>query len=240
MDNFKKTQERLFKMEKLATIGMVARGVAHDMNNKLAAIITTVQMELQYRKDPDPELQESLELIHEATKECRDLLQKLFKYSSRVSKVESDEIVDFEEIVDCVVSLLKYRLDEWGIKVECDFKVSTPLRIYSDELIHLFMHLILNAVDAIRKKGRAGGIIRIQIEENQTGFVMKIKDNGEGVSESVIPSLFEPSGSTSENRAGLDLSIVQRVVRKYNGDIKVKSTIDTGSEFTVHLPKAPC
>lgn len=231
-----RSQERLFEIEKLATIGMVARGVAHDMNNKLAAIMTTVQMELQYRKDADPELQESLKLIHEATTQCRELIQNLFKYSSRVSNVKSNEVIDFKDVIDCVGSLLKYRLDEWGIKIETDFKMSTPFRAYPDECIHLFMHLILNAADAIRKKG-SGGKIQIRTKENEACFIFEIEDDGEGIPEELISKAFEPHGATSESISGLDLSIVQQIVSKYKGEIKMKSATGKGSEVSILLPK---
>lgn len=239
LDETAESKERLFNIEKLATVGMIARGVCHDMNNKFAAIQTTVQTILLYQKALDPELREGLELIQEATRQCGDLIRKFFSYSSRITEVESKGPINFQEIVDCVVSLLKYRLDEWGIKVETDFDARASFRAYPDEFIHLFMHLILNAVDSIRKKDGAGGKIQIRTHENETEFIVEIKDNGKGIPGPFLSKIFEPFAATSEGRGGLDLSIVQRIVRKYDGEIKVQSTAGDGSEFTILLPKRP-
>jgi len=233
-------QKQLIQAEKLATVGTLAGGVAHEINNPLTAILTNVQMLLE--SNPiDGELdRQSLQLIEEATKRCRTIVQKLMAYAKR--PLESSQVgkVDLLNVLKNVLAFLGYQLKQENIKIRIQAEPANYLAVGShNELEQAITNLVLNAKDAIKKVKRSG-VIHISFSRNAECIEIKVEDEGSGIPENVISKIFDPFFTTKEvgSGLGLGLSICQAIVEKHNGIISVQSQANKGSAFIVQLPAA--
>jgi len=232
-------QKQLIQAEKMATVGTLAGGVAHEINNPLTAILTNVQM-LLAESSVDSKLdKESLQLIEEATKRCRTIVKKLMTYAKRPLEVTEITEVNLLNVTKNVMSFLGYQLEQENIKIIVDTKEDVYKVLGNqNELEQVVTNIILNAKDAI-KCIKKSGQINISISQDNDYIKMKIKDDGIGIPKEILPKIFDPFFTTKEvgKGTGLGLSICQAIVEKYNGKIMVESELNRGSTFTVELPK---
>ncbi len=231
------TQKQLIRAEKMATVGTLAGGVAHEINNPLTAILTNVQFLLSSPESVD---EESLQLMEEATKRCRTIVQKLMLYARKPSEPSQMQKINILDITNGVVKLLTYQLKQENIKIE----VKTDAKDYSvvgnqDELEQVITNLILNAKDAIQKV-KTEGVIEIVISSDSENVIIKIKDEGVGIPEKDLVKIFDPFFTTKDvgKGTGLGLSVCQSIVQKHQGSIEVESEQNKGATFIVILPKA--
>jgi len=233
-------QKQLVQAEKLATVGTLAGGVAHEINNPLTAILTNVQMLLVDAEKLDSDSKESLTLIEEATKRCRTIVQKLMTYAKK--PLESGELSDIDvlNILKKVISFLGYQLEQENIKIITEAKEGEYLITGSqNELEQVFTNIILNARDAI-KKIKKSGVISVSVSKNNDWIEIKIKDDGIGIPKEIMPKIFDPFFTTKDvgKGLGLGLSICQAIVEKHKGTITVESELNKGALVTVRLPIA--
>ena len=230
-------QRQLIQAEKLATVGTLAGGVAHEINNPLTAILTNVQM-LLAAQEIDAKLdRESLELIEEATKRCRTIVQKLMVYAKKPLEPTKIEEVDLLRVVKNVVSFLGYHLEQDNIKVVTEAKEGVYLVLGNqNELEQVVTNIVLNARDAIRKIKKSGKIY-ITLLKSGEWIKMEIKDEGMGIPREIMPKIFDPFFTTKEvgKGTGLGLSICQSIIEKHKGKIMVQSEVDKGTVFTIQL-----
>jgi len=229
------TQEQLIHSEKMATIGTLAGGVAHEINNPLGAILTNTQMLLREIKDKDK--RESLELIEESTRRCRDITQSLLRYS-RKPEVGEFKPIDLNKVISDSCNLLQHQLEKENIKIELEYGDIPHIKGNANELQQVFTNLILNAGDAIKKTGKPG---KITIRTSQEGkfIVSNVIDNGIGIPEENIKRIFDPFFTTKDvgEGTGLGLSIAYKIIEKHKGEIDVSSKVGKGTTFTIKLPK---
>lgn len=231
-------QKQLIQAEKLATVGTLAGGVAHEINNPLTAILTNVQMLLASDSVDDKLDKESLELIEEATKRCRTIVQKLMAYAKKPLETAQISEVNLLNVLKNVVSFLGYQLEQDNIKITIEAKDDNYLVTGNqNELEQVVTNIILNAKDAIRQIKKSGDI-RISLVKSGDWIKVKIKDNGVGILKEIMPKIFDPFFTTKEvgKGVGLGLSICQAIVEKHKGLITVQSEPGKGSEFSVQLP----
>ena len=230
------TQKQLIRAEKMATVGTLAGGVAHEINNPLTAILTNVQFLLSSPESVDVE---SLQLMEEATKRCRTIVQKLMLYARKPSESGQMQKINILDITNGVVGLLGYQLkqENINIKVEADSKKYLVVG-NQDELEQVITNLILNAKDAI-KKIKTEGVIKIILSKDKENVVVKVKDEGVGIADENLVKIFDPFFTTKDvgKGTGLGLSISQAIVQKHQGSIEVESKQDKGSTFIIILPK---
>jgi C4-dicarboxylate-specific signal transduction histidine kinase len=233
-------QKQLIQAEKLATVGTLAGGVAHEINNPLTAVLTNVQMLLADADKLDSDSKESLELIEEATKRCRTIVQKLMVYAKKPQEQTQTHRVDLLKVVQNVISLLAYQLEQDNIKIilkkEDD---SFYTEGNANELEQVFTNIILNAKDAI-KKIRKNGTITISFSQHRGMISITVKDDGIGIGVEILPKIFDPFFTTKDvgKGLGLGLSICQAIVDKHNGKIMVQSEPGQGALFTVRLSQS--
>lgn len=232
-------QRQLIHAEKLATVGTLAGGVAHEINNPLTAILTNVQMLLSIDNPMDADSRESLELIEEATKRCRTIVQKLMTYARKPLQPTEMKTVDLLKIARDVVSFIAYQLEQENIKVmikagEEDYLVTGN----QNELEQLLTNILLNAKDAI-KQLKKDGRIDIQFSKIREKIKVEIRDDGIGIPGQIISKIFDPFFTTKDvgKGVGLGLSICQGIVEKHHGMISVQSEVNKGAVFTIHLPR---
>jgi len=233
-------QKQLIHAEKLATIGTLAGGVAHEINNPLTAILTNVQMLLLSDVSDDKLDRESLELIEEGTKRCRTIVQKLMTYAKKPLETAKISEVNLLNVLKGVASFLGYQLRQENIKIIIDAQENEyPVMGNQNELEQVLTNIILNAKDAIKLIKKSGDI-HISLAKSGDRIKIKIKDEGIGIPKEILPKIFDPFFTTKDvgKGVGLGLSICQSIIEKHNGLITAQSEPNKGSIFTVQLPKA--
>ncbi|MFC1674880.1 ATP-binding protein [Candidatus Omnitrophota bacterium] len=232
-------QKQLVQAEKLATVGTLAGGVAHEINNPLTAILTNVQMLLAAKSIDDKLDKESLELIEEATKRCRTIVQKLMTYAKRPLETAEVSKVDLLDVINKVVTFLGYQLEQENIKIITEVKEGAYLVLGNhNELEQVITNLILNGKDAI-KRIKKEGVVTIAVSKNKDCVKVEVKDEGAGIPKEVVSKIFDPFFTTKDvgKGLGLGLSICQSILEKHNGLINVQSETNRGTTFTVQLPR---
>ena len=231
-------QRQLAQAEKLATMGTLAGGVAHEINNPLTAILTNAQMLLASDSMQDDSDRESLQLIEDATKRCRSVVQKLMTYARKPLETGHMSLIDLEEVITKVVSFLSYQLEQDNIVVVTHSeKQKYGIKGNYNELEQVFTNMILNAKDAIKKIKKSGSV-EIFLYHKGSLAVIKIKDDGAGMSKDVAAKIFDPFFTTKEvgKGMGLGLSICQSIIDRHHGKISVESEPNRGTTFTLEFP----
>ncbi|MBD3382605.1 MAG: PAS domain S-box protein [candidate division Zixibacteria bacterium] len=249
----RRSRDQLMQSDKLAAIGTLAAGVAHEINNPMGYISSNLNTMDRYtgilkqfildncESDKD-ELEEIVEILDDlksaigesvdgATR-VKDIVADL-KSFSRVDKAEetsSDINEGIKSTLNIVWNELKYHC-----KVETDYGDLPDIKCMPNQLNQVFLNLLINAGQAIKHKN---GLIKIRTYTDNDNIYISIKDNGEGISEKNLKKIFEPFYTTKEvgKGTGLGLSLVFDIIKKHNGDIAVESEIGEGTEFVISLP----
>lgn len=233
-------QKQLIHAEKLATVGTLAGGVAHEINNPLTAILTNVQMLMAPNGKINPEDKESLELIEEATKRCRIIVQKLMAYAKKPLEAAKVSTVNLLNVAKNMVSFLSYQFKQENIQLLIEAKDNDyPVTGNHNELEQVLTNMVLNSKDAIRQL-KSGGDISILFSKTSDWVKLTVKDEGIGIPKEMMHKIFDPFFSTKDvgKGTGLGLSICQGIIEKHGGMITVQSEPYKGSAFTIQLPKA--
>jgi len=219
--------------EKLAAVGQLAAGVAHEINNPLTAIIANAQL-LQRQLPPGDDMQESVELIAQAGARATQVVRNLLDFARKEEYHLA--ATDINETVQKALALAQHELLSRSIAL--DFEPDPdlpPIYASQDHLQGVWLNLLLNAVDAVQD-----GSGKIKVSTCQVGREIRvaIADNGKGIPPERLARIFEPFYTTKApgRGTGLGLSVCHRIVKQYGGHILVHSEVGKGSEFTVVLP----
>ncbi len=233
----KSAQRQLIQSEKMATVGTLAGGMAHEINTPLGTILTNTEMLL--REVKNKEQGASLKLIEEATNRCRDIVRFLLKYS-RQAPVEFQP-VELNKVIDDVCFLLEYQLSNDGITINKKYGVLPKIEGNVNELEQVITNVILNSKDAIiktynEKKGE--GNIQIRAYQKENSLFIESQDDGCGIPQKDIDKIFDPFFTTKDigKGTGLGLSVSQRIIERHNGKIKVESEPGQGTTVRIELP----
>ena len=227
-------ESNLIQSEKLAAVGQLAAGVAHEINNPLTAIIANAQI---LRREISPENEdtiESIKLIEMAGTRASQVVRNLLGIA-RKEKYEF-EPVDLNETLHNALSLVQHELIGRPIQVELSLADDMPRVVASqDQLQGVWINLILNAIDAIDKET---GLISITSIYNGSEFQVTIVDNGKGIPADHLPRVFEPFFTTKlpGRGTGLGLSVCMRAIRHHGGNLQVDSQMGKWTRFTISLP----
>jgi len=232
-------QKQLIQAEKLATVGTLSGGVAHEINNPLAAILTSVQTLLAFSDGDKAEVdRDSLELIEEATQRCRTIVQKLMVYAKKPLESDGTKKTDLSRALEKVTDFLGYQMDQDGIKIVTEIKDGDYfIEGNHNEIEQVLTNIILNAHDATRQV-KKGGRILVRLSHSKEKIKVEVKDEGCGIDRDVIGKIFDPFFTTKDvgKGLGLGLSICHSIVEKHEGTITVESKKDKGSTFTIVFP----
>ena len=226
----------LAQSEKLAAVGQLAAGVAHDINNPLSAIIANTQL-LQRDLPPDDDRQESLELIAKAGDRALRVVRNLLDFA-RQDRYEF-AATDVNNSLQSALDLIEHQLVTHSITLACDFAPDLPLiQASHDHLQSVWLNLLLNARDSFA--GEAGEI-RISTRRQGDEISIIVIDTGMGIPPERLNRIFEPFYTTKKagQGTGLGLSLCQRIVKRHGGRIQVESQVGHGTAFTVSLPITP-
>jgi signal transduction histidine kinase/CheY-like chemotaxis protein len=236
LDELKRTQEQLVRVETLRALGEMASGVAHDFNNVLAVILGRVQ--LLQRKLDDPTVRRWLSIVEQAALDGAQTVRQIQEFT-RVRRDQPTQTVDLNQAVRDAVEMTRTRWRDESqsrgveIRLALDLGVVPTVDGQPSELREALTNLVLNAVDALPR----GGAIRIATRLRDREVELSVSDTGVGMSESVRRRIFEPFFSTKGPRGtGLGLAMVYGIVSRHGGEILVDSTEGAGSTFTIRLP----
>jgi len=225
-------QQQLVTSEKLASIGLLSAGVAHEINTPLTGISSYVQM-LQKRVT-DTHFAQILEKIEAQTERVSRIVKNLLNFARNPSDLAFHR-VNLKDSFQEIISLIEYKLKAMNIRLELDLKAVSPIWAQGERLQQVFINIILNALDAMPRGGR----LRVELGETPAEAVVAISDTGTGIKEQHLARIFDPFFTTKGvgKGTGLGLSISYAIVTEHEGRIEVQSEVGKGSKFTVFLPK---
>lgn len=225
----------LAQSEKLAAVGQLAAGVAHEINNPLTAIVANAQI-LQRELPPDTDIQESVELIARAGARAAQVVRNLLDFARRETYHLAP--TDVNETLRRALALIQHELLIRSIQLNFQPAESLPPILASqDHLQGVWLNLLLNAIDALEHEG---GKLEVSTLLSAGMIQITITDTGKGISPERLERIFEPFYTTKApgRGTGLGLSVVHRVIKQHGGHIMVKSEMGVGTEFTIVLPVA--
>ncbi len=227
-------EEQLLQREKLSSIGLLAAGVAHEVNTPLAGISSYAQMLLQQVPDQDPK-RKLLEKIHIQTLRASGIVNNLLNFS-RTGDAQFRE-VELNRVLDDTLQLLEPQLRNAKLDINKNFGEDLPAAYgNASKLQQVFMNLVLNARDAMP----AGGRLTINTRLVDTSLVVDLRDTGCGIAPEHIARIYDPFFTTKEvgQGTGLGLALSYGIIQEHGGRIFVESRPGEGAHFTIKLPTA--
>ncbi len=231
------TQAALKQSEKLASMGQLAAGIAHEVNNPLGVVIMYSHILLD-EIDPTLPLYRDLKMIVEQADRCKKIVGGLLNFA-RKSKVSIDEV----NVKNLINNGLKTFVLPNNVKLDIKINTQDPvLECDHDQMVQVFANLFKNAVDAMPRGGEL--TITVDDAENKQDLEFNVRDTGTGISKNNMEKMFEPFFTTKETGqgTGLGLPIIYGIIKMHSGNIKVESNDNpeagpTGTNFFVTLPK---
>ena len=228
----KEMQDSLIQSEKLASLGKMAAGIAHEINNPLTSILINSHLLLE-KTDDDPYTKESLNLITEETSRCSSIVKGLLEFSRQ--NPPKKEPADINMLIANTSALLENQFKFQNIEVKKDFDSNLPnVKIDTSKIRQVLWNLMINASEAMPDGGKL--IISTSLSENEKKVVIKITDTGKGIPKENINKLFDPFFTTKESGSGLGLAVTYGIIQQHQGSIKADSEVGRGTTFTVVLP----
>ncbi len=233
----KRLETQLIQAEKLAAMGQMLAGVAHELNNPLTAILGASEL-LRDRQGVDENTKRQLEMTHRQARRAARIVQNLLEFSRPASPQK--KALDLNLVIDRTLQLHEHSLRRNNVEVEFQAVPGFPAIVGdANQLIQIFLNLISNAEHAIREV-RQSGRIQIRLERAGTRVFVTVQDDGVGIKPEALKKLFDPFFTTKRpgGGTGLGLSICMSIVREHGGNIEASSLPAGGAAFTVSLPIA--
>jgi len=226
-------QSQLFHSEKLASIGTFASGLAHDINNPMYIILGLAEFQLE--EDNLQKLREYARDILVAGKEINKLCRGLTEYARQSSAGDLIR-VDLHETVEKALSIAKHATNPRQLSVEKEFSCPIQIMARSEELLQVFVNLLINAIHAMEG---AGQLTLSSSCDNGKGFIA-ISDTGSGIPSDIVDKIFDPFFTTKPpgKGTGLGLHSVRAIVHKLQGELSVNSEVGKGTTFRMTFPLA--
>jgi PAS domain S-box-containing protein len=220
---------------RLAAVGEMAAGIAHEINNPLTGVIGFSDL-LMHRPDVPDIIREELKIINEGSLRVKDIIQRMLAFSQQLKPMQT--MVNITELIDNTLTLRSYALKTANIKVIREYEPDLPwVTVDPGQIQQVFLNLIVNAEFAI-KKARNGGVITITTGRNEAHIRILVSDNGPGMTEEARTKLFQPFFTTKNpgEGAGLGLSLSRGIIQEHGGTIDVLETTEEGTTFIIELP----
>ena len=229
-------QRQIYQAEKLASIGRLSSGVAHEINNPLNGIRSCIYAMEKAPEDMEKQ-QRYLKLIREGVQHIEIVVQKLLDFAKQ--RPRQFQKISWERPIEKALDLLAFRIQQRGIIIKKDYAKALPF-VCADEqtLQEVAMNLILNAMDAVSEKGA----VTLHLFHKDSAVYFAVEDNGCGIGADFLPHVFEPFFTTKDEGkgTGLGLSVSLGLIESYNGTLTAESVPGRGSKFTVVLPAGEC
>lgn len=229
--DLRKTEAQLIRSEKLAALGQLAAGIAHEIRNPLTSINILIHSLMDKLPRETPQ-REDLRVVEEEIHRINEIVDQFLRFAKPVAPLfEKTEVVSiFEEILQ----LLRPQVEKQRIEVEKDFQPLPVILMDREQMKQAMLNLLLNAIQAMP----GGGRLTMSGRNSEDGqwICLTIQDSGVGITADHIDRLFDPFFSTKEGGVGLGLSIAHRIIDQHQGKVEVESNPGEGTRFTVWLP----
>ncbi len=228
------TQLKLINSEKMASLGQLVAGVAHEINTPIASIKSNNEISIKLiSKLEDEEVGELLKEINNIDREAIERINRLVVSLRKFVRLDEADLqdADINKELDLTLDLIRHETKN-RITIVKNYGEIPPIKCYPNMLNQVFMNILVNAAQAIKETGQ----ITIDTNFENNNLVVKIKDNGSGIKE---PEKIFFAGYTTKGvgvGTGLGLAISQKIIEKHKGKIDVKSKVNVGSEFTITIP----
>jgi two-component system NtrC family sensor kinase len=235
--DLKRLEEQLIQAEKLAAMGQMLAGVAHELNNPLTAILGVTEL-LRERPGADDSTRRQLELTHRQARRAARIVQNLLEFSRPASPQKKP--LDLNNLLERTLQLHEHSLRRNNVEVDSHLPADLPGVIGdANQLIQVFLNLVTNAEQAIREV-RDSGRIQIRAGRNGNQVTITVQDDGVGIRPEALPKIFDPFYTTKRpgGGTGLGLSICMSIIREHGGNIEAEILPAGGSAFTIYLPAA--
>ena len=231
----RKTRQKLVIAEKLAALGELTAGVAHEINNPTAVMLGNLDVIIAEMGPSLGPVQDEIELVVDQIYRIKDITNNLLQYAKPDAYAGYMTEIDVNSVIEETLKLVQHLRSGADYKIDLSFKATLWININQQELQQVLVNLITNAIHALPEKE---GLISIQTSDLQyRGVQIIIRDNGHGMDENMVSKAFNPFYTTrgQGEGTGLGLSISYGLVRRYGGNIEVTSAMNMGTEFVVSL-----
>lgn len=231
----RKTRQKLVIAEKLAALGELTAGVAHEINNPTAVMLGNLDIIVSEMGSSLEPVQEEIDLVVNQIYRIKDITNNLLQYARPDAYAGYMSDIDVNSVIEETLKLLQHLRSGAEYKFDLSLKATLWININQQELQQVLVNLISNAIHALPEKN---GLLSIQTSNLQDkGVQIIIRDNGYGMDEAIVSKAFNPFYTTKGQGegTGLGLSISYSLVRRYGGNIEVSSTLNVGTEFIVTL-----
>jgi signal transduction histidine kinase len=233
----KKLEQQIIQSERLAAMGQMIGGFAHELNNPLTTILGVSEL-LKDGEAHEARLKQ-LGMLHQQARRATEIVQNLMYFSRPPAPGRTQ--VNLSEMVDRTLHLHAYSLRKNNITIDFLPELALP-QVSGDphQLMQVFLNLILNAEQAIRE-AREKGTLRIRLGKSDSSVWASFQDDGPGIAPEILPNIFDPFYTTKRpgRGTGLGLSICKAVLKEHGGNVEAASAPGGGAVFTVHLPIPP-
>lgn len=237
IDELQRTQDTLIQAEKLSSIGQIAAGVAHEINNPLTGVLLYTRLMLKSLREGKLDVEttkERLSLMEQETERCTRIIKNLLDFARQTQP----KPVPFtlEKILNNAISILSHHAELSNVKIIIELEKDLPLVFADpDQIQQVFVNIIINAIQAMPN----GGTLTIRsgyIEETKEVFI-KFTDTGVGIPKENLKKLFTPFFTTKEKGkgVGLGLAVCYGIIQRHKGKIEVESEVGKGTTFTIKL-----
>ena len=231
---------QLSNAEKLAAIGRLAGGVAHEINNPLGGILAFSQILLRERCPPEEQL-EYLREIEKSAFRCKAIVEALLRFARQSPRMKRAPLA-LNDVVRESLTLVSYKYSVRDVQISCQLGEDLPPVLgNANQLEQVLVNLLSNAYDAINSgAGNPGGAIELCTSASEGWVELQVADSGSGISESHLAKIFDPFFTTKEEGkgTGLGLAVTYAIVREHGGKIAARNRPGGGAVFTVALPGA--
>lgn len=234
------THMKIVRSVKLASLGKLSAGIAHEINNPLTAVLSYSSLLLD--RIDSPKEKAWLETIVEETKRCRNIVTALLEFSRQTAPEKVPTHIN--EVVERAVGLLGNQESFHNITIVKNLNPSLPrVKVDRGQIYQVFMNLMINAADAMNNRGALTiesrrNVVKSTVAEDRHFVEVSFSDTGCGIPQENVERLFDPFFTTKDASVGtgLGLSICHGIIKRHNGNIKVASRLGEGSTFTISLP----
>ncbi len=232
----KQIEQQLFQAERLAAMGQMIDGFAHELNNPLTAIMGGIDLLDTVENETS---QKHMRLLKEQVRRAVEIVQNLLFFSR--PPMRGNSRLNLNDLIQRTLLLHQYSLRMNGIAVDFLPEPSLPLvEGDANQMMQVFLNLLINGEQAIRSV-RERGSIRVRLSRGTDQVLISFQDDGPGVPEDALRNIFDPLYSTKRpgGGTGMGLSVALGIVKNYGGDISFQSAPNNGAVFTVTLPVKP-
>lgn len=232
----KTTRKQLLDKEKLAVLGELTAGIAHEINNPAAVILGNMDLLIAELGDAADPVKDEVDMVIQQVYRIRSLINNLLQYSRPGQYVESYEHLPLGAVIDDTLQLVSHALEKHQVSIRKDYQASIAVEVNCQQVQQVLVNLILNASHALEGPGEVLINTYDWVENDKTiGACIGVTDHGKGIDALHLEKIFDPFFTTKKSGTGLGLSVSYGIIRRHGGDIQVQSEPGVGTTFTLFL-----